>query len=58
MKKESVFQRTKRSMGYPVSKTNFRKAVRHVRELFRDPQMSQAQCVRTSYARDIMYGDS
>ena len=56
MKKESVFQRTKRQYGFPIKKTNFRKAVKAARDFMGERDLSQSEAMKIRYVvQDIMY---
>ena len=56
MKKESVFKRTQREYGFPIKKTNFRKAVKAARGFMHEPKLSQSEAMKVTYVvRDIMY---
>jgi len=65
--KESVFKRTQRKIGFPVKKTDFRKAVRKAREILDDNTLSQAEALGMTRNRTvfrplivdtILYGNS
>lgn len=57
MKKESVFKRTQRKLGFPVKKTNFRKAIKTARQLMLNPNVSQSQAVKLRVVNHMLYGN-
>lgn len=57
MKKESVFKRTQRKLGFPVKKTDFRKAIKAARQLMLEPNLSQSQAVKLRAVNHMLYGN-